>query len=326
MRTPVLATGLLLSFMGCAPAFRPTKPDTAAMGGMVDAMKMAALSGQAQSEAQRACEPLLHTETRWEEERAIGKTLAVMLVAKAGHLFLDSTSSDGGKNALSAYVAIVGKNLARLSSRPDLPWVFGVIENDTPNAFNAPGGYVFVTTGLLKKVGNEAQLAGALAHEIGHVVHKHSLAKYRDAKHKQCVAVKYAAYLIEQGGPPNAMTAQLARYARNFEAQADLDRADDGFASFILSSMMLTQSGNEKEDELKTDHTALELVSFAGYDPAEYEKLLTALGPGNGITSSHPPVEERVAALTALRQGELKDFATGAAKPDLASVFAPLGK
>ena len=90
--------------------------------------------------------------------------------------------------------------------------------------------------------------------------------------------------------------------------------------------LLLTQSGNEKEDELKTDHTALELVSFAGYDPAEYEKLLTALGPGNGITSSHPPVEERVAALTALRQGELKDFATGAAKPDLASVFAPLGK
>ena len=344
----------LVVLVGCASSAKDVKPESdtrssganaAAAGAMADALKLAALSQQAQLEAQRACAPLLNTETSRDEEHAIGKMLAVMFVANSGHLSLDGadekdpeklsrdlaerktlTLPEGGKNAISAHVALVGKNLARFSARPQLPWVFGVIENDTPNAFNAPGGYVFVTTGLLKKVSNEAQLAGVLAHEIGHVVHKHSLAKYRDAEHKQCIAAKYAAYLIEHaGGPRSPMLDEVARYARNFDVQIDLDHADAGFSSFIMKALlMLTQLGNSKEDELKADRAALELVCFAGYEPSEYEKLLTALGPG--LTSSHPAVSERVAALTALRQGELKDFATGSAKPDLGKVFAPLSK
>ncbi|MDO9394578.1 MAG: M48 family metalloprotease, partial [Methylotenera sp.] len=77
--------------------------------------------------------------------------------------------------ALQKYVNSVGRWVASQSERPDLPWHFGVIESDDLNAFAAPGGYVMITKGLYKKMSNEAQLAGVLGHEIGHVVAKHQL-------------------------------------------------------------------------------------------------------------------------------------------------------
>jgi predicted Zn-dependent protease len=91
--------------------------------------------------------------------------------------------------------------------------------------------------------------------------------------------------------------------------------------------MLLQQSSNDREAEFETDKTALELVSFAGYDPTEYEKFLTSLGEEkNGLTAQHPKTGDRVAKLKALREGELKDFVHGTAKPDLGKVFAPLSE
>src|SRR5690606_26944554 len=77
--------------------------------------------------------------------------------------------------ALQAYVNKVGRWVASQSSRSDLPWHFGVIESEDLNAFAAPGGYVIITKGLYRKMENEAQLAGVLGHEIGHVEQKHHL-------------------------------------------------------------------------------------------------------------------------------------------------------
>ena len=197
-----------------------------------------------------------------------------------------------------------------------------MIENDTANAFSEPGGYVFVTTGLLKKMTNEAQLAGVLAHEIGHVVHKDGLLKYREAKQKQCVAANYAAYLIEHSGLHNPAMDSMGRYAHQFDGSMDLDSADGGFIAFLMQAMMMVmQLGNDKDAEFLADRTALELVSFAGYDASEYEKFLAA-----NPQPMHPASADRTAKLKALREGELASFATGSAKPDLAKVFAPLGK
>jgi beta-barrel assembly-enhancing protease len=220
----------------------------------------------------------------------------------------------------------VGKNLARYSARPDLPWTFAVIKNDTVNAFSAPGGYVVVTTALLKKVTNEAQLAGVLGHEIGHVVHKHSLIKYRDAKHKQCIAANYASYVIDHGGPKTPATEEVAKYAAKFDGTVDLDASEGGFIKFIMSVVIkLLQSGNDQASEFETDKTGLELVAFAGYDASEYEKFLTSLGnQGGGVAASHPTTEDRVAKLKALREGDLAPFATGTAKPDTAKTFEVL--
>lgn len=327
---------LVVVAVSCAPTLK-VKP--AEMTEDLQAQMVVIQAGQA--DARQRCEPLQRAETSFAEERAIGAWLSTRLVANTGHLFLDGATEkdpqklndelanrkslalpEGGRNAVSAHVAIVGRNLARYSARPDLPWVFGVLESETAAAFNEPGGYVFVTTGLLKKMTNEAQLAGVLAHEIGHVVHKHGLNRYREVKHQQCVAARFAAYVIEHGGPRSPATDGMAAFARNFEASFDLDAADDGFVAFLMNTMMtLMQLGHDKESEFQTDRTALELVSFAGYEAQEYERFLAAFAQ-----PMHPAAADRAAKLTALREGELKDFVHGTAKPDLAKVFGPLGK
>lgn len=346
MKALRIATLSLLSVFapGCALLSAATSGNPGAIKAEAD--RVAALGANAKAYAEGLCDPMLKQEVGFDEERAIGGVVGVQLISESGHLFLEGlaekdpaklnetlakkeavTLPDGAINDLTAYVSIVGRNLARYSSRPDLPWTFAVIKNDTVNAFSAPGGYVVVTTALLKKITNEAQLAGVLGHEIGHVVHKHSLIKYRDAKHKQCIAANYAAHLIEHGGPNSPATAELAKFAKKFEGKVDLDKEKDaGFIKFIMKVLIgLLQSANDKESEFQTDKTGLELLVFAGYDASEYEKFLVSLGSqGGGIGASHPSTEDRVAKLKAAREGDLKDFATGTAKPDTAKAFAPL--
>ncbi|MDP1829988.1 MAG: M48 family metalloprotease [Archangium sp.] len=345
MKALQLATLSLITVFGSGCALFAKAGIQAPSVAGVDPQKLAKLGADAKAYAEGLCDPIIKEEVGFNEERAIGGVVGVELISGSGHLFLDGlaekdpvklnqalekkqavTLPDNAINDLTAYVSIVGKNLARYSARPDLPWTFAVIQNDTVNAFSAPGGYVVVTTALLKKITNEAQLAGVLGHEIGHVVHKHSLTKYRDAKHKQCIAANYASHLIEHGGPNTPATADVAKFAKKFEGKIDLDKSEGGFIKFIMQVVItLLQSGNDKESEFQTDKTGLELVVFAGYDASEYEKFLTSLGnQGGGIGASHPSTEERVAKLKALREGELKDFATGSAKPDTAKAFAPL--
>ena len=76
---------------------------------------------------------------------------------------------------LQQYVDKVGRWIALQSSRPKLPWTFGIINSENINAFAAPGGYIAVTLGLYQLLENEDQLAAVLAHEISHVIEKHHL-------------------------------------------------------------------------------------------------------------------------------------------------------
>ncbi|HEU5283717.1 MAG TPA: M48 family metalloprotease, partial [Burkholderiales bacterium] len=101
-----------------------------------------------------------------EEEAVIGRQIAGNLLGAAPLVKDDK---------LQAYVNRVGRWVALQSGRPDLKWTFGVIESADINAFAAPGGYVFVTRGLYARLQDEAQLAGVLAHEVGHVQQKHHL-------------------------------------------------------------------------------------------------------------------------------------------------------
>lgn len=78
--------------------------------------------------------------------------------------------------ALQDYLHRLGSQLAQASERPDLPWTFRVADDPTPNAFAAPGGYIFITRGLLALLRNEAELVSVLGHEIGHVTAGHSVA------------------------------------------------------------------------------------------------------------------------------------------------------
>ena len=76
---------------------------------------------------------------------------------------------------LQAYVQELGEELAARSERPDLPWTFRVLDDPVINAFALPGGYIYVTRGLLAYLDSEAELAGVLGHEIGHVTARHSV-------------------------------------------------------------------------------------------------------------------------------------------------------
>jgi hypothetical protein len=112
---------------------------------------------------------------------------------------------------------------------------------------------------------------------------------------------------------------EMARYAKSFD-NFDLDKADGSFTRFILNAvLMMSMMGSDKAGEFAHDKAALELLSFAGYDPIEYEKLLASTP-----MPKHPPAEERAKLLQVEREGALKDIAIGTAKPDLGKLFAPL--
>ena len=77
--------------------------------------------------------------------------------------------------AVNAYVADLGKRMAAESERPNLPWEFHVVDDAAVNAFAIPGGFIYVTRGLMSSINNEAELAGVIGHEIAHVTHRHSV-------------------------------------------------------------------------------------------------------------------------------------------------------
>src|SRR5215475_14369590 len=84
--------------------------------------------------------------------------------------------------AIHKYVTLLGTALAKESERPNLNWTFIVLDTDGVNAFASPGGIVHVTRGALALAKNEAEIAGVLGHEIGHVAHKHTVNAIKKSK------------------------------------------------------------------------------------------------------------------------------------------------
>src|SRR5215472_18516170 len=83
--------------------------------------------------------------------------------------------------ALQEYVTTVGMKLAMNSERPNLPWHFTVVDTPAINAFALPGGYIYITRGILAYLDDESQMAGVLGHEIGHVTARHAAQQYSKA-------------------------------------------------------------------------------------------------------------------------------------------------
>ena len=82
---------------------------------------------------------------------------------------------------LQQYVSDIGLRLAKVSERPNLPWHFTVVDSPAINAFALPGGYIYITRGIMAFLQDEAQLAGVLGHEIGHVTARHAAEQYSRA-------------------------------------------------------------------------------------------------------------------------------------------------
>ncbi|HEX3235410.1 MAG TPA: M48 family metalloprotease [Gemmatimonadales bacterium] len=127
---------------------------------------------------------------------------------------------------LEAYVSGIGKRIAAASERPNLPWEFHVVNDASVNAFALPGGFIYVTRGLLGYVTNEAELATVVGHEIGHVTNRHSVQQISKAQVAQ-LGLGLGSILSPQvaqlaGVASQGLQLLFLKYSRDYENQADL--------------------------------------------------------------------------------------------------------
>lgn len=182
--------------------------------------------------------------------------------------------------ALQQYVNQVGRWIASQSERADLPWRFGVIESEAINAFAAPGGYIVLTKGLYRKLENEAQLAGVLAHEIGHVVKKHHLKVIQ----KQQLVGLGAGMLGDKLS------------SKSSKGNQTLDKV-------IGNGAEIMARGLDKDAEYEADRDGVALAVRAGYDPYGLPEVLQSLSATTDqgglalLYKTHPHPDERLAKL-----------------------------
>ncbi len=183
--------------------------------------------------------------------------------------------------ALEAYVAGIGGRLAAVCDRRELNYEFYVLDTDMVNAFAAPGGYIFVTKGILKAMADEAELAGVLGHELGHVTARHSM----KALEKQ---YGYQALI-------NIASAASGRDLSGLQQYTD-----------YLANMLLMGYG--RDNEFQADALGARYARAAGYDPRGTVDFFLKLEKMEGgkkandlekLFQSHPPTKDRIKKLEA---------------------------
>jgi len=196
---------------------------------------------------------------------------------------------------LQQYVSAIGLKLAKLSERPDLPWQFTVVDQAAINAFALPGGFIYITRGILPFLANEAELAGVLGHEIGHVTARHSVQQYTRAL----------------GGTLGlGALGVFVPAARPF-----------GQLSEQALGLLFLKYG--RDDELQADELGARYESIGGWDPAGVPGMLSTLGrldeaagERKGVPnwlSTHPEPLQRVAEIQPTVEklkGRRTDFVT----------------
>jgi predicted Zn-dependent protease len=177
---------------------------------------------------------------------------------------------------LQAYVEDIGLRLARNSHRPKLPWHFTIVDAPAVNAFALPGGYIYITRGILAYLGDEAQLAGVLGHEIGHVTARHAVQAYSRAAGAQ-LGLVVAGIFVPQTRP---------------------------FGQLAESGLGLLFLKYGRDDELESDRLGAAYAAETGWSPRAVPEFLTTLARISEATdrggvpnwlSTHPMPADRVA-------------------------------
>lgn len=178
---------------------------------------------------------------------------------------------------LAAYVSEIGNRMAAMSERPHLPWTFRVLDSPVVNAFALPGGFVYVTRGLVAYAGNEAELAGVIGHEIGHVTGKHSQSRQR-----------------------RSLFANLGLLAASMFSETVRDLVSTGLPQ-LATGLVLTKYS--RGQELDADERGIRYATAVGYNPygiGGFFETLQSLEQQSdrrrvpGWISTHPQVDDRI--------------------------------
>lgn len=204
-------------------------------------------------------------------EKKLGKDVAAKILG-ASSLVKD--------RALQKYVNEVGMWIALHTDRPKLAWRFGVLDTSSINAFSTPGGYVFITRGLLLTMRDEAELAGVLAHEVSHTMKKHVL---KTMKKGALVGLAGDIYKESVNGDDNETINKI-----------------------VDASTEIFTRGLDKGDEYAADRYAAVIAARAGYDPfglAAVLQTLASINPKDDAVSlmfkTHPDPEKRLEKMMA---------------------------
>jgi predicted Zn-dependent protease len=279
MNRPPCAAAIALAAIGLVPAAQAQDP-ARALGDLLRQIKPASVPAPASSPAARRLtvanellDLLAQSVDRIDEPREIeiGRQLAaVLLGSKVLHRDL----------ALQRYVNRLGRWIALQSLRPQLPWTFAVLDDPGFNAFAAPGGYVFVTKGLVDRV-DEAELAGILAHEITHVTARHHLRALSAKARSGMLAQLLASQVRTSNAVAGAVSTQMLALGRDLYA-----------------------NGLDQADEFEADRAGVTLAARAGFDPYGLPAVLQQLrsaAPDNPLFTltlgTHPPPQQRLDAL-----------------------------
>ncbi|MBK7204764.1 MAG: M48 family metalloprotease [Thermomonas sp.] len=190
-------------------------------------------------------------------------------------------------------VNLVGRWLASRSSRPELPWTFGVIDDGEINAFAAPGGYILVTRGLYQLLENDAEVAAVLSHELSHVVQRDHYEVLRKQE-LQGAGKELVSSQVRTGG---GLAGSVAR----------------GYIERNGAAIMLTQL--DRNAEYRADQAAGIYLARAGTNPLAYYAVLqkmASLGTSSPrlthLYKTHPPLDKRLDALDANGYANLQAY------------------
>lgn len=219
-----------------------------------------------------------------EKEKSLG--------AEAAPEFVKQYGGDIPSASIQKYVSDLGHRLAEVSERPDLDWEFHAVDSSVINAFALPGGKVFITRGLMEELRSEAQLAGVLGHEVGHVTAQHIGQQMTRAM------------LITGAGVAIGVAGEYS----------DEDWMTVlGVGTSVGGGLYLLSYGRNQETQ--SDELGVRYMTRLGYNPIGQVQVMKVLkrasgggGAGPEFLATHPYPDTRIKHLNSVIKSEYPDY------------------
>jgi predicted Zn-dependent protease len=250
-----------------------------------------------------ACGTVVQNPVTGRAERSVMDEAAEIAEGRKAHAEVVKEYGAYADPKLQAYVSEIGQRLAKASHRPQLPWTFTVLDSPEVNAFALPGGYVYITRGIMAYLDSEADLAGVLGHEIGHVTARHGAQR---ATRQQSAGLGVLA----------ATVLGVALEGVGVRGAAD---AVGSVSQSVAAGYVASYSS---EQELQADQLGAEYLARVAYDPKNMVDVIRVLkdqeafaaqqaraegrevreGGGASWLASHPTSDQRLQQIMATAQ------------------------